>query len=224
MALSPEFSISISSDRTTVTITDDTVYGTGGNPARADLRVFVKGYKVDSENTTTEITFTGDDEDPETDSSWEGEYSLDGHWKWHYVAVPVYIAGTYAQYDAVADSTTDAVYRSLVGSNSESDLSNTNYWESIDDPADLAANHEETDESANITSFIYQRILSANAQYAYGNHISDSGSLSDETDSSIMFDYDLMSIWIRNMQVCDQRTEVVDGEVIARRFQARFID
>jgi hypothetical protein len=50
MALSPEFSISISSDRTTVTITDDTVYGTGGNPARADLRVFVKGYKVDSEH------------------------------------------------------------------------------------------------------------------------------------------------------------------------------
>jgi hypothetical protein len=218
MTLTPEFSIAIASDRSSLTLSDDTTYT---SPIRSAVRVYVQGFKVNSDNEATEVTFTGDDQDPETDSSWSGTYSADGHWKWYWVAIPVYAAGTFAEFDAVWSA--DVVYRSLAAGN-VADVSDTDFWEVIADPAELALNKDEPEESANIDSYVYQRVLAANAQYAYGNQISDSGTLADENDPSILSEYNLMSLWIRNMGVADQRTEVVDGEIIARRFQALFID
>jgi hypothetical protein len=85
MALSPDFSISISTDRETITVTDETTYG-GANAARGTLNVSISLYKVDSENNATEITVVGNDQDPATDTSWSGDYDVDGHYRVDYVA------------------------------------------------------------------------------------------------------------------------------------------
>lgn len=224
MPLSPDFSVTIASDRSTVTLTDETTYG-GSNPARADLRVFVSLYKVDVENESTEITVTGNDEDPQTDSSWLGDYGVDGHYKWLYVAIPQYAGGTtYAQYDAVFDSSTDTVYRSLQASNTGNSLSDTAWWEEITDPSSLAENEGESNESANITSFIYRRVLSANSQWKFATMVSEQSHNIDYSDLTVLQNIVEFDNLLTGASVADARTEVTDGETICRIIQRRYID
>lgn len=223
MALDPTFSVSIDSDRTTITITDSTTYGTGGNPARADLAVYFNAYKMSYENEATTLTVTSDDDDPTTDSQWSYAYDTDGWYKHYYVAIPDYnIATTYAQYDAVYSA--GAVYRSLVGSNTGQSVNDTSYWEPISDPATLANNEGESNESANITSTIYQRVFTSNGQYAYGNLIREQCLCTDCDESELMQRYATFSLWINGAVEADQRTEVLTGERICRRIESTFID
>jgi hypothetical protein len=225
MALSPLFTVSIASDRSTFTITDSTTYGTGGNPARADLRVFLTCYKVDSENVSTAVTLTSDDSDAQTDSVWTGTMGVDGHYKFLYVAIPEYAGGTtYAENDAVFDAADDAVYVSAVAGNVGQSLSDTDFWTPESDPSSLAANDGEADESANITSFIYRRILTPNSQWRFATMVSEQSSNTDYDDFSTLQDIIEFDNLLTGAVIADTRTEVTDGEIICRKIQSKYID
>jgi hypothetical protein len=221
MPLSPDFTVSIDSSRTTLTVTDATTYG-GSNPARNVLLVYFKGFKMDSNNGETDLVLVGNNSNPATNSSWAGTYLTDGWYKFYYAAIPALdITATYNKYDAVYSGA--VVYRSKVAANTQDDPTNTTYWEVISDPAELANNEGETNESANITSFIYHRVLAANSQYAYGNFIADQCACSDCDESETLKTYDILSLWIKGLEVADQRTENIKGEYIARRIESKFI-
>lgn len=224
MALDIELSVSVSADIETATIIDNTVYGTGGNPARADLRVFVAGYKVDLEGNQTDLGLESNDGDPQTDSQWVWDYTIDGYHRFYYVAIPEYNIGTsYSQYDAVFGPS-NIVYRSLQNGNIGNALVNTAFWEVISDPASLANNEGESNESENITSLIYLRVLRPISQQTYGNDISESCACTDCSDTKIIPPYNKFSILLNGAAIADSRQEVLKGELICRKIQSLFID
>lgn len=219
MALTPDFTVSISTDRLTGTITDSTVYG-GANPARADLLVFLSGFKLDASQDETALTVTGNDEDPATDSSWTFNIDKDGAFKFCWVAIPEYGVGTtYAQYDAVYSGST--VYRSKVAGNVGNAVSDTTYWEVISDPADLANNADTATESLNITSQVYLRTLTPNGQYYFANYLSDEAD-PDTLDDSLQ-KYNVWRWLLDAAAVADSRSEVEEGERICRIIESRYI-
>lgn len=225
MALDITFTVTIDSDRETVTIVDTTTFG-GANPARSTLGVFLSAAKVAYDGTETDLTVTSDDSDPETDSEWSFPYTEgDGYYKIRYVAIPDFnTASTYAIYAAVFQPSTDKVYRSRANSNTEDTLTNTTWFEEITDPTSLADNKDEDNESTNIDSLVYERVLTANSQYEYGNLIAENCACTDCDDSEIINDYDLFSLWLNGAIKADERTEVLSGELLCRKIQSRFID
>jgi hypothetical protein len=111
MALSISLSVSIATTRTTGVLTDATTYGTGGNPARSAVGVFVTGYRVDAEGNLSEITVEGSD--PETDVTWTFEIPEDGSLKFLVSIIPDFDSDeTYDQYEAVFRSSDNKVFRS----------------------------------------------------------------------------------------------------------------
>lgn len=227
MAYDITLSISISSTRESGTLTDSTTYG-GANPARSAVRVFATGAKVDSEGDEDAVTLTSDTGDAQTVTSWTFDYSdsSDGYWKYRFVIIKdEYSAGTtYDIYDAVFDAANDAVYRSKQNGNIGQSLGDTTYWEVISDPSQLADNYGEATESTNIESLVYVRVLSANAAWAYANLIGDNCSCSDCDEADIIQQYQIASLWLNGMEIADTRSEVLKGEILARRFQSKFID
>lgn len=225
MALTIDLSLAVASTRTSQTLTDNTVYGTGGNPARADVLVFCTGYKVDYNNVAVELTTTGDDEDPATDSSWVIDYTDDGSYRYYFVIVTDEYAGgtTYDIYDVVHNGS-GAVYRSKANSNVGNALSNTTYWELIEDPASLAANEGLATESTNATTTSYLRVLSEHAKYEFANQLSNQNPREADDNEQALREYNIFAKMIDEAAVADARSEVLDGELICARMTARFID
>ena len=223
MALSPLFTVAIDSDRTEISITDVTVYGSP-NLVRASTNVYFSAAKVSYENVETDVTTTGDDADPGTDSVWTYSYDEgDGYWKHRWAVIPDYAVGTtYAQYDAVNSG--GVVYRSKSAGNVGQSVSSTVYWEVIGTPTDLADNKGEANESANIESYVYERVFTSNSQYAYGNLIFDNSITDDFDDATIMEEYDLFSLWLNGAITADERTIPLSGELVCRKIESRFID
>jgi hypothetical protein len=222
MAITPAFSISISADRSVTTITDDSTYT---SPVRSAVRVFMSLQKMTVDNVGTAVTLTPDDDDPELTASWEWDTQVDGWHKFYYVAIPAYAGGTtYAIYDAVYDTSTDVVYRSIQNTNVGHALSDTAWWEEISDPASLAANVDESDESGNITSQVYQRVLTFNSQYAYAVKIGEDCACTTCDDHDIIPEYNIFSLLLNGAIKADQWSEFIKGEQISRKIQGRFID
>lgn len=224
MALTIDLSASIASTRTSWVLSDLTTYGTGGNPARAAVGVFVQSFKMSYENEETELTVEGNNDDPETDSSWTIEYTIDGSYKTYFAIIPDYAAGTYAVYAAVFDPATNNVYRSKTNGNTESDLTNTTFWELITEPALLSANKDTATESLNITSTVYLRVFSATGQYTFGNVLSEQCMCTDCDEDEALRNYNIFAQWLDAVAIADSRSEVLDGELICRRIQSKFID
>lgn len=224
MALTIDLSASIASTRTSWVLSDLTTYGTGGNPARAAVGVFVQSFKMSYENEETELTVEGNNDDPETDSSWTITYDTDGWYKTDFVIIPDYAAGTYAIYAAVFDPATNNVYRSKTNGNTESDLTNTTFWELITEPALLAENKDTATESLNITSVVYQRVFSATSQYTFANLLSEQCMCTDCDEDESLRNYNIFAQWLDAVAIADSRSEVLDGELICRRIQSKFID
>jgi hypothetical protein len=223
MALSITLSTAISTDREDWDLTDETIYGVGGNPARSAVAVFVTAYKTDIDSAETELTVESDDDDPETDSVWTIEYTEDGAYKIPFVIIPDFnSATTYAQYDAVYSG--GVVYRSLQASNTTDTLTDEDWWEVISDPSDLANNKDTATESANITSQVYLRVFSAHGEYYYSNELSKVSINSDADEGSVLQSYNAWAMMIDQIAIADSRSEVLDGERIARTMESRFID
>lgn len=226
MALSIELSVDISTDREDFVLSDDTVYG-GANPARATCLVFVDAFKMNHSSEATELTCTGNNSNPATDTAWTIQYTEDGWYKIYFVIIDEqYSSGTtYAAYDAVHNGS-GAVYRSKVAGNLGNALSSTTHWELIaaDDVADLANNKDTATESLNIVSTIYHRVLRANGQYEFANQLSDQCTCSDCDTLELLHDYNIFAQWLDGAEVADSRSEVLDGELICRRIQSEYID
>lgn len=223
MALDITFTTAIDSDRTEVTLTDTTTFGSP-NQVRADCGVFVSVAKVNYDNEETDLTVTTDDSDPETDSTFTFSYSNgDGYYKIRYVAIPDYdVATTYAQYDAVFDPATNIVYRSKSAGNVGNAVSSTVYWEVVSDEAGLADNKDEDNESANIDSLVYERVFTSDAQYGYGNLVSQNSMHTEADDEDLIREYDKFSIMLNGAVTADERTEVLSGELICRKIESLF--
>ena len=228
MALTITLSTSIATDRESWVLTDDTVYGTGGNPARSAVGVFVASYKMNYDNTVaTTLDVTSDDDDEETDASWTIDYTVDGWYKTYFVIIPDFDnTDTYEIYDAVFNPSDNKVYRSKQNNNTEDTLTNTTWWEEITGAniAGLANNKDTATESANITSTIYQRVFRADSQYEFSNQLSDQSKFVDDDELNTLEDYILFAQWLDAAEVADSRSEVLDGEQICRRIQTKFID
>jgi hypothetical protein len=214
---------SITADRESGILTDNTVYGTGGNPARADVGVFVVGQKMKFDSTIdSTLTVTGNHSDPETDSTWTFNIPKDGWFRFLFVAPEDYAGGTtYALYDAVFDPTTNNVYRSLQSGNVGNSLGNTSFWELIADPAQLALNSGEANESTNLASQVYQVGLFPNSEYAYASQIAiasqEGGDAEREQNVTL---YELLAVFVDGGYIRDDRSEFSQLEKLARRIES----
>lgn len=212
-----DLSAAIASTRDTWTLTDNSTF----TPSRSSFYVYVNGYKVNYANALTDLLVSN--ATPNTSTSWSITYSVDGAYRVYYVALEGYSGVTpYAQYDAVYDG--GVVYRSLQDSNTGNDVADTSWWEVIPDPATLAANKGEANESLNIDTLVYNRVFSADGQYAYDNLIAGSTLCSDCDEAVVLAKYNLFALWLDDIAIADAREEVLTGELIARKIQSVFID
>ena len=222
MALDILLSIdSISSDRQTATLLDSTVYG-GANPARTAVGAYVIVQKKNADSSVeSTITATGDDADPQSDSSWEFNIPNDGWFRVLFVVPEDYDAGdTYALYDAVQDPATSIIYRSKQAGNIGNSLANTTYWEVV--TALIALNEGEANESVNLNSTVFDFILSPNAEYNYGNTIADASEECCSVECSLedLFLYIRMGAIIDGSYVASDRGNYPSGEKKMRRFES----
>ena len=219
MANTISLSAAITSTRETVTITDGTTFS---DPVRASVNVYFASSKVDYDENETVLTITSDDSDPGTDSTWSYSYSNgDGYYKMRYIEIDDYnVATTYALYDAVNSG--GVVYRSKSAGNVGNAVTNTTYWEVISSPTSLCDNKGSATESLNANSLVYERVFTSNAQYGYGNCVSQNSMHTESDDEDILHDYDIFSIMINGAVTADERTEVLSGELICRKIESRF--
>lgn len=226
MAYTIDFSVDITLDRATGTLTDETVYG-GLNPTRDTVRVYVSGYKMNKDSTVAEtLTVTSDTGDPQNSSVYTFNIPKDGWFKFptSIVKVPYSALVTFAKYDAVYDAPTGLVYRSLNNANLGNPLSLSTSWEPIPIPGDLALNKGEINESLNIESLVYQRILTPNSEYSYGNLIShESESCCGDCDeTTAVAQYELAALLLDGAIEADYRAYLPQGEGITRRLDVIF--
>ncbi len=223
MANSIQISIStITSDRASATISDETTYS---SPARAAVGVFVGCYKMNGDSTVADtLTLVSNTDDPETDSEWVMQLDNgDGWYRIPAVSIPDFDDTlTYDIYDAVFDPSSGNVYRSKQNTNTQDSLANTTWWELISDPAALALNEEEANESTNIDSTIYEVILSPNSEYEYANLISEVAEECCKVECSIenLLPYIRVAALVDGMYVHSDRSEMVAGERLARRLES----
>src|SRR5688572_29476093 len=117
MANTLEYEItSIDSEITEAVVTDNTTYS---SPTRSNVRNYVKVEKLNNDlSVYATPVVTGNNSDPESDTSYTFPLSRDGFYRLRAVSLTLYAGGTtYALYDAVADSSTDIVYRSKQAGN-----------------------------------------------------------------------------------------------------------
>lgn len=213
---------SITADRTQGVLLDNTTYT---NPVRSGVAVFVKGQKMNNDATVdSTLAVTGNNANPETNTSWTFTIPLDGWFRFLIVSVPDFnAASTYAIYDAVFQPSTGKVYRSKQNNNTTDTLTDTVWWEEITDPATLASNEGESNESANIDSLIYEPGLFPNSEHGYANQISEASeeyltSLSIPDDD--LANYNLLACLLDGAYVKSDRSEMNKAERIARRLDS----
>ena len=221
MANTLTFSISsFASDRLTGTLVDGTTYS---SPARNTLSVFVKGEKMKYDSTVDSVlTLTSDTSDPTTDASWTFTIPEDGWNRFQAAAIPAYGGGsTYALYDAAESG--GVVYRSKQVANTGNAVGDTAWWEVIADPATLASNEGEANESANIDSTVYEPIVDPNSQYIFANQIAEASEqylTSLELPDGVLDQYTLLGVLVDGLTVYSDRSQVSQGERLARKIDA----
>jgi len=215
----------ISADRTSITITDVSTYT---SPARNAVGVYLKAKKMKYDSTVQQVlTSTGNNNDPNSDSIWTILISQgDGWHRFPFVIIPDYDTGTtYAQYDAVFEPTSKTVYRSVQAGNLNNSLTDNVWWELIADPAELAENEGETNQSGNISSTIYEIEVLGNSEYYFSNAIAiastEGGDAERERNVNI---YELLAVLVDGCYVDSDRAQYADGERIARRIQSLAIE
>src|SRR5882672_4463126 len=212
MSLTIDLSVAIASTRESFTLTDDTVFT---SPARSAYYIYVDAFKMAYNNSVTS-TLAVDNTAPNTATNWSLEYSIDGWYKMYYAAIQAWDSGTtYAKYDAIYYS--GNVYTSVANGNLNNTPTNPVYWTQVTDPAALANNKGEVNESLNIDTIIYNRVLAANGQNTYDIFISDASTCTDCDEAVLLQKYNLFALWLDSIAIADAREEVLDGELIARR-------
>lgn len=197
-------------------ITDDTVYGTGGNPARADGVLYMTGEKL---NYDSSVDYEIDIEtyDPEIVTTFTFTIVKDGWNQYTIVFIPEYDNGaTYALYDAVYES--GVVYRATQAGFSGQTPPNSSYWEIISEPTSLAANDGTATESANIAFEIFNIIIYPFAKKLFGDSaenyaIQCCGTFKDVEEFTA---YKELGAIVKALQASNTRSRYASGERISR--------
>ncbi len=218
--LTVSLSTIISTDRATLTVSDNTVY-----TPRSNYFVFFNAYKVDAFYNKTPLTVTPNDV-PNLVTSWIVPYNQtqsDGWNQFLYVAPQAWSnAVTYNKYDAVYYN--GSVYTSINGGNLNNVPTAIAFWNVVADPATLASNKGQANESLNLDSLVYDRVLSYNGQYYFANKFQEMATGTDSNNQAVLATYDLFSLWLSAMTICDSRTQTIIGEQLARAIQSTYID
>lgn len=212
----------IQSDRTEAVLEDQSEWGEGSNPARADYAIYLKMYKVDKSGNRQSLTTTADTSDAEVNDGWTFSLTEDGHYQGDLALIPDYNNATaYVQYDAVYSG--GVVYRAL-GATTGNAPPNATYWEVISDPTSLVANDGTATESANITSSVFNDILTPNTEYEFGNQTLDIAIEFGDTSSreEDVETYEYLGVLLDAMWIARTREEWVRGEKYARRAEQFF--
>lgn len=217
---------SITQDRTAIVIADGTTFTT---PARSGLGVFFEADKMSYLSAVTQaLTVVGNDNDPETDVSWtvtneDDTTALSDGWvRGKYAAIPDYAGGTtYAIYDAAFNPTDNKVYRSLQNSNTGNSLTDSSWWEEITEPADLALNAGEDNESTNILTSIYSIEVTGLTELAFGTAIANASTEGGdaELESNVNI-YELFGVLVDAEYVASDRSQFPQGERLCRRAES----
>lgn len=206
---------SVSGDVYEGIFTDDTVYGTGGNPARADGALFLTGEKINYDSTVAgDITITTYDEESVTSFTFQIE--SDGWHQFKMIFVPDYNALTaYVQYDAVYYS--GAVYRALQAGTGNLPTDGT-YWEEIASPTDLVDNDGEASESANCAVLLENIIIYPFAKAKFGNKAEEYALNTDGSfrDAEQFTAYKELGAIVTALQGCNTRSRWASAERICR--------
>lgn len=213
---------SINADRQSGILLDGTTYS---SPARSATGLFVKGQKMNaSSSVSSTLTVTGDALDPETDSQFTFNIPSDGWYRFLIVSIPDFNSSlTYSLYQAVFNSSDNKVYRSKQNGNTTDTLTDTAWWEEITDPATLASNEGEANESTNIDSLIYEPGIFPNDEYGFANVISEA---SEEYLTSLnipdddLEQYSLLACLLDGAFVKAERSEMAQAERIGQRLQS----
>lgn len=220
MANTISLSQAVSTDHSTVTITDSTTYS---SPLRTVVGVYLNVYKVDFQGGETLVATTLNNSDPNSTSTWTFDLDYDGHYRYKYVAPPDYNVGTtYAIYDAVFDPTNQLVYRSKSNGNIGNSLLNTTFWEPITDPATLADNDGTATESLNTDTSIVNRVigtLTADKRDSHAVEASLECCLDCERNKDVDL-FTLLDLFAAALVEADSSSEFNKGERIARRADA----
>ena len=215
------FSISITAyteDLTTGTVTDATTYG-GGESERADIGVFLIGFKVDKDAAETNLSIANADAGAAT--SWTFSLSEDGWYSFTIIAAPDYNAGTtYAAGDCVYDPTGKVMYVSLQGSNTGQSLSDGAWWEQKT-VAEVYALLDTASEPSN-TGFEFSRldeVITVYTDRAFSDHTSDNAvDIGNNVNLERNVEtYELLGVYLDAMTISCVRNEYVKGEIIARK-------
>jgi len=212
--------IEYSADALTIILNDEIDYSV--TPIRSTVRVFVHVDKMKSDNTIKQSpTVASDTGSATTAASWSWSNVEDGWYRILFTIVKVaYSSGsTYAKYDAVYDGN-NKVYRSKQSANTGNDLTDIAWWEEIDNPASLALNKDTAEESENIESLVYNRILIPLSKQGYGDFIAkESANCCGDCDTDYPT-YELLNLLINGAIVADTRSQVISGEKISRRLES----
>jgi hypothetical protein len=204
-------------------LNDETTYT---SPQRVDVGVFMSAFKTNSSSVQTPVEITGTSSDPQLDAEWNFNIDVDGWYQFYYVAIPEYLSGQeYALHDAIYDTTSGNVYKSLAAANIGNDVSDTTFWEIVEDPASLAENEGDDTESANIDSAIYQRILIPKVDRLYGDkavqiarECCNDCEIAEHTDA-----FEIVFALREGALISEERLEYADGEKMIRRLD-EFVD
>lgn len=161
MALTPDFrKDTVVAPGTYFYLTDHTVYGTSGNPARNTLAVAMTAYKVAESLVETPMVVAT--YNPLTVTQFQVTATVDGWVKFYVAIIPIYtttVTVTSNKYDVVYDITT-AKYYTYINSTPAINtvVTNATYWSIIADPTSVLQNIGTASVTNNISYQIVQSI------------------------------------------------------------------
>lgn len=201
------------------TISDQTTYGTGGNPARAAGAFYISGNKLKKDGTVEEaLVFSSFNQ--EVDTSFTFTIPKDGWHQFIGVFVRDYDNGeTYNRYEAVYEDSTNIVYRSIFPSPfSGVAPPNATYWEVVSNPTGLVANVGSATESPNLEYQVYERIIYPNAKTFYGTSSASAAvnGCHDCERSEDVLVYEQAAVNVDALNNYDVRGQYALGEELAR--------
>lgn len=204
------------------TLTDNTTYGTGGNPARANGALYVTGQKINYDS-TVDGSLTIDTYDPETWATATFDITKDGWHKFKIVFIRDYNwsgTPTYNLHEAVYLDSNNTVYKSISASPfSGISPPNASYWTEVTSPTSLVDNVGTSVASPNLEYQVYERVIYPFAKATFGDLAEDAAleCCGDCERGEDVKQYELARVLVEGMNIADQRGKYAKGERMARK-------
>jgi len=210
MALEFKLTIfSINADCENFSLIDETVYG-APNPDRADLAVYVTGFKKNNDGADTALTVLPETNDPFTVAKWAAESSMDGWHVFPMYGVSVWDSGTsYVTDDAVYDS--GNVYKALRASTNAPPSTSGSDWVAVTDMSEI-------DEAANIEFALIDINPTCRSEICYSKVVSQAALDACKNDCDTLYTklYREVDVLMQGANVKCQQERNAEFETIIR--------